>query len=106
MTLTDVELEYPNCPQGCAANDRRLFEARDRLNGLPGTFGIVQCQTCSLIRTAPRPTRRSIGLYYPEDYSPYSTSEITAAPVRRGRLSLMFRAIARRLIRLDTEVVP
>lgn len=104
MTFPDVE--YPNCPNGCAANDRRLFVARDRLHGVPGTFGVVQCQACSLIRTAPRPTRQSIGMYYPDDYGPYSTSEIAEPAGPRSPLNRALRAVARRLIQFKTECVP
>jgi SAM-dependent methyltransferase len=40
--------------------------AREWLFGLPGEFPIVQCETCTLVYLAERPTRDKLSEYYPE----------------------------------------
>jgi SAM-dependent methyltransferase len=65
------EVEAAACPLGCTGGQREILVGKDRLHGLPGAFPIVECATCGLWRTSPRPTRRSIGSYYPDDYQPY-----------------------------------
>jgi 2-polyprenyl-3-methyl-5-hydroxy-6-metoxy-1,4-benzoquinol methylase len=68
-------MEDARCPSGCAAGDRHVFEGRDRLQGLPGRFRVVQCEACGLMRTNPRPTPASMSLYYGDSYPPYTTSQ-------------------------------
>lgn len=99
-------LEDIACPMGCLRNDRPLFTARDRLHGLPGTFPVVRCCECGLIRTTPRPTASSIGFYYPSNYSPYATSKPQTEPARRGWLSRSVRWLVRNCVRMNTESVP
>lgn len=70
-----VELEDQACPLGCSRADSVVFEARDRLHGLPGDFRIVKCRHCGLMRTNPRPTAATIGYYYPDIYGPYAEAE-------------------------------
>ncbi len=53
-------------------NHTALYEGRDRLHGLGGSFGLVKCQQCGLIYLNPRPTREDMGRYYPPDYEPYA----------------------------------
>jgi SAM-dependent methyltransferase len=62
-----------NCPcANCgAAEHSTMFAAADRLHNLPGSFTVVRCRLCGLMRTNPRPTSRSIRRFYPEDYGPY-----------------------------------
>lgn len=69
-----VEMENVSCPLGCGAGDRPVLVGHDRLHGLPGDFDVVQCTACGLVRTNPRPTRNSIGYYYPADYSPHRSN--------------------------------
>jgi 2-polyprenyl-3-methyl-5-hydroxy-6-metoxy-1,4-benzoquinol methylase len=87
----DVVFEDCACPLGCVRGEQELFVARDRLHGLPGTFRLVRCLSCGLIRTNPRPAATSMGLYYPEDYAPHHTTKVQV-----GGRSL--RAEARRLL--------
>lgn len=72
----DVELEDRDCPLGCTHDDEILFSSRDRINNLPGSFYVVKCNQCGLLRTNPRPTRDTISFYYPESYGPYHSTEV------------------------------
>jgi 2-polyprenyl-3-methyl-5-hydroxy-6-metoxy-1,4-benzoquinol methylase len=108
MTPPNIQLESASCPNGCAGGDKFLFNARDRINGLPGDYTLQQCKSCRLVRTSPRPTPSSIGYYYPDNYGPYGSTEVqdqTVTP-KRGALFRLARAVARRTIRLNTEVLP
>lgn len=59
----------------CGANDTELvYEVKDRLMRLPGTFSLVRCQQCGLVYLNPRPTMKEIGHYYPEEYGPYKVT--------------------------------
>jgi 2-polyprenyl-3-methyl-5-hydroxy-6-metoxy-1,4-benzoquinol methylase len=78
MTACEPQLEYSPCPVGCPQADDLVLVGVDRLHHLPGTFKVVRCRTCGLMRTDPRPTEESMGMYYPEDYSPYARTRIAA----------------------------
>lgn len=67
----NVTLESTQCPNSCNVNDIYIFSGYDRLHGVSGYFNVVQCVTCGLQRTNPRPTAETIGFYYPDDYAPY-----------------------------------
>ncbi|MGQ0431090.1 MAG: class I SAM-dependent methyltransferase [Microthrixaceae bacterium] len=55
-----------------------MFPTRDRLHGLPGTFALVRCDGCGLVRLSPRPTPQALGAYYPgEDYLPHKVDGFT-----------------------------
>lgn len=57
------------CPLCASGRAKLLFWNFDRLHGLPGKFGIVECETCKLVRLSPRPLKEFLGFYYPEgDY--------------------------------------
>lgn len=43
----------------------------DRLHKNLGKFAVVECLKCGLRYTNPRPTRKAIAAFYPEDYGPY-----------------------------------
>jgi 2-polyprenyl-3-methyl-5-hydroxy-6-metoxy-1,4-benzoquinol methylase len=64
-------LEETSCCLGCEKLDDLVCNSRDLLHNFPGLFNIVKCRKCSLMRTNPRPSVDSIGLYYPFDYGPY-----------------------------------
>jgi SAM-dependent methyltransferase len=83
-----VRLEDAPCPLGCPEGDETLFQGTDTLHGLPGTFTVVRCRGCGLRRTNPRPAPESIGVYYPETYSPYAPK--TAA---RGAVGALLRRL-------------
>jgi SAM-dependent methyltransferase len=72
-TLSRVEWEESTCPLCDSGIWSLLLEAPDRLpaegNGL--WFAVVQCQNCGLCFTNPRPSRATIGQFYPESYRPH-----------------------------------
>jgi SAM-dependent methyltransferase len=86
-----VELESVGCPMGCGPAATKLAVGRDRLHGVPGTFVVVRCDTCGLMRTDPRPTMATVGAYYPGDYGPHE-GVATAAPVS-GRFARLLMAL-------------
>ena len=67
----EVRLESVPCPLGCPPDNELVVTGRDRLHDLPGTFSVVRCRGCGLLRTDPRPTVGTIGFYYPEAYAPH-----------------------------------
>jgi SAM-dependent methyltransferase len=79
-----VHLEHSACAF-CASGERRtVLTGSERQYGLPGLFSVVACTRCGLMRTDPRPTRDSIHLYYPREYSPYlTTADETTSIARR-----------------------
>jgi 2-polyprenyl-3-methyl-5-hydroxy-6-metoxy-1,4-benzoquinol methylase len=58
------------------------------------------------MRTDPRPTADTIGVYYPENYGPYLGTQIAARRHSRGRLRRALRAVYGAVFRFNTEVVP
>jgi SAM-dependent methyltransferase len=46
---------------------------RDRLHDAPGSFDVVRCLRCGLVRTSPRPTPETIGAHYPPSYTAYGS---------------------------------
>ena len=73
-----IELELlTSCP-GCGSEGLQpLFTAADTLHQLPGEWCIHRCRGCGLMLTSPRPDRRAIAAYYPEDYQPFSAPHAT-----------------------------
>ncbi len=72
MTISPpIELETVACSHCGSRSTRPLYESRDRLHGLPGSYTVVRCRQCSLVYLNPRPTMSSLTAYYPEDYSCY-----------------------------------
>lgn len=80
-----------------------LVTGHDRIHRLPGTFQVVRCVSCGLVRTDPRPTTASLPSYYPNDYAPYRTTLVNhSASRRRGGWSSWFA----RILKLDARIVP
>jgi len=96
-----VQIEDVPCPMGCPGPDTEIARSWDRLHGVSGTFTVVRCDACGLMRTTPRPTLETIGIYYPQAYSPHLAT--TAAP-RAGLLKRL--AIALRLDGTKSLVPP
>ena len=71
---SEVELESKSCPISGTIDDEFCLKGFDRLHNLPGEFTIVKSKQSGLLRTNPRPSPRSIGYYYPDDYGPYKSS--------------------------------
>ncbi|MCC5958870.1 MAG: class I SAM-dependent methyltransferase [Rhodobacteraceae bacterium] len=49
-----------------------LFHGSDRRHPLPGIFTMIRCRACGHVYLSPRPAPSSIGMYYPDTYSPYT----------------------------------
>ncbi len=96
-------LEDKPCPNGCAKNDRVVLEGQDRLHDIPGRFKIVACNHCGLLRTNPRPTPETIGIYYPSDYGPYQ--DITQ-PIAQIKSNSKFKLFVAKLLNMDSRVLP
>jgi SAM-dependent methyltransferase len=93
----EVQLERAACPMGCSDGDEPVITARDRLHDLPGTFTVVRCKRCGLMRTDPRPDSKTIGFYYPADYAPH---HVSFPPARRAsRKPMSWRRRARKTVR-------
>ena len=97
-----LQLESRPCPMGCEGSDILVLTGRDRIHGIPGEFQVVRCGHCGLMRTNPRPTPFTIGLYYPDDYGPYASTEVA---VVAPSTSSVKRAL-RRMLKLEARRTP
>ena len=52
----------------------RLFESRDRVHKLPGSFTIFRCQRCQAIFIQPWLNNQELAVYYPDHYGRYRHS--------------------------------
>jgi 2-polyprenyl-3-methyl-5-hydroxy-6-metoxy-1,4-benzoquinol methylase len=104
-SMTGIEMEDVACPLGCPKDDEPVLAGRDLLHELPGIFAVVRCRTCGLMRTNPRPTRATIGGYYPEDYGPYRGTRVTATTSGPRRLSSLRNAV-KEVLELNTMRLP
>lgn len=67
----EPELETISCDL-CGSDDTDLvFEERDYLHRIDGTFRLVRCRQCGLMYLNPRPSPEEMARYYPEDYAPH-----------------------------------
>jgi 2-polyprenyl-3-methyl-5-hydroxy-6-metoxy-1,4-benzoquinol methylase len=100
---SNVALEDVSCPMGCAREDEIVVASRDRISGIGGSFSVVRCRSCGLSRTNPRPTRETIGAYYPDAYAPYQyTKAVVASRAPRS----LARRLGRRLIQFNSDRLP
>lgn len=100
-----IKMEQVPCPLGCSAGDRHVVTAPERLHGLPGTFQVVRCRQCGLMRTNPRPTLDSLHIYYPDNYGPYESTRVqskTATP----RYLPGWKRILRKLVDANSQCMP
>lgn len=79
-----IRWENTNCPM-CDAVDAATacLGAPDRLYGAPGEFQLVRCRRCGHVYLNPRPTRDSIGSFYPDHYGPHHLLESVRAATER-----------------------
>ena len=67
----DFEWEHSSC-SWCEENQTEpLFKGPDRLLRLPGSFQVVRCSKCGLMRQNPRLKWDSLQHYYPDSYPSY-----------------------------------
>ncbi len=107
--LDDSGLEDAPCPMGCPPSDSILFEAADRLHGLPGSFKIVRCEHCGLMRTNPRPHPGKMADYYPNSYGPHQYTRVKSAAVHKAvqlQAAVMARRRLKKLMPLHTTTLP
>lgn len=68
----------------CKADDYELmFELKDYLHHIEGTFRLVRCRRCGLIYLNPQPTREELRKYYPNDYHAYKPLSSVSSPFER-----------------------
>lgn len=73
--ISTSAVEVPDCPScGCSEASSLYVDIHDGLLALDGTFGVVECARCGLVRTSPRPTPEAITRYYPDDYVAYAAT--------------------------------
>jgi SAM-dependent methyltransferase len=87
-----VELEGVDCLLCSGQDHETVIVARDSFTRIGGSFRVVRCRSCQLTFTNPRPTERSIGLFYPESYSCYAERE---SPGKKALQRRFLRAILR-----------
>ena len=68
-TPEGVILEHVVCALCGQDGAPPILQGRDIRRGVPGEFRVVRCKNCGLAYIDPRPTRETIGRYYPPDYS-------------------------------------
>lgn len=85
----------PSCDYCGQTAATLLFQGQDWMHGLPGTFSLVQCHHCGLIRQSPRLTWEALQRYYPEDYCPYQVTieQERAIPRRLDRRYGMWKRV-------------
>ncbi|VAX26915.1 Methyltransferase type 12 [hydrothermal vent metagenome] len=102
---SSITLESKPCPLGCSGEDHLVLIGRDRLQNLPGEFTILECNTCGLMRTNPRPTPESMGFYYPDSYGPYQGTRVDL-PEQTVKILLKAKQLAKRLFEFNTFRLP
>ena len=100
-----VDLESSPCPLGCGKGDTIVVTGCDRINHLPGTFQVVQCVHCGLMRTDPRPTPETMGFYYPDDYGPYRGTTVNPG-IKDGEYLSFWRKWVKGVFRFNTTRLP
>lgn len=65
------ELEVVNCDLCGSMAGSLLLRGDDSRYGVSGTFAVVRCEVCDLVRVSPRPTLDSLSHYYPVEYEPH-----------------------------------
>ncbi len=103
----NIALENRGCPIGCDGGDDIVLSGHDRLHGLPGEFTLVRCRRCGLMRTNPRPTPETIGLYYPDDYGPYQGTRVDLSDVSSRRRAYSYlKRLGRAALQTNTQCLP
>jgi len=69
-----MSAELSNCPLCEKVDFKPIYLARDRHYGIPGTYRIVQCATCSLMFLNPMYSDEELSALYPADYYAYQNN--------------------------------
>jgi 2-polyprenyl-3-methyl-5-hydroxy-6-metoxy-1,4-benzoquinol methylase len=102
---TPVTLESTSCPLCGSDNDEVVLTGHDRLHGVPGEFNVVKCRSCQLMRTNPRPTAATMGVYYPADYGPYVGTQV-GVQHPSSKLAKVVKKALRRLFNDNSQKLP
>ena len=105
--MIEVAMEDVGCPLGCPRSDEFVLTGRDLLHDLPGTFTVVRCLSCGLMRTNPRPVASAMQLYYPDDYGPHLNTRVTTANgATAGEPFSKIRPMIKRLFEFNSTRLP
>jgi SAM-dependent methyltransferase len=69
-----VSAQVQNCPLCGEVDHRQRYQTTDRHYGIPGTFGIVQCNSCELMFLSPMYSDDELCAMYPNDYYAYQSN--------------------------------
>lgn len=94
----------------CKSDDYELmFELKDYLHHIEGTFRLVRCRRCGLMYLNPQPTREELKKYYPSDYHAYKPLSSVDSPFKRldryYGIDKRCRAVAKRLKRRKGRIL-
>ena len=82
-----------------------LFDARDRLHGIGGTFTYVRCTKCGLVYMNPQVVPEDTEKLYPADYAPHTTTgKKTGSGIRSLQNKIMKIPVIGRLLKGVTNV--
>lgn len=81
-------MEHVDCALCHIDKPKLLFESSDMLFEEKGTFNIVQCLDCGFVYLNPRPSRREMAHYYPDDQY-YTCSPMPAQASLKSRIKRM-----------------
>jgi len=100
-----IKTEKISCNLCGSEDSKLLFEARDRLHGIEGTFSYVRCSECGLVYMNPQVVPEETGKLYPSDYAPHSTSaKGIAATIRSLYNRLIKTPVIAQLVKWITNV--
>ena len=91
------EQEEVLCPLCNASESELVLEGQDIMYNRPGNYRVVRCRSCSLEYVNPRPTFKSLGVHYPDDYFCYQPVDDSPAFLRPVLKSFSRGAAERRL---------
>jgi 2-polyprenyl-3-methyl-5-hydroxy-6-metoxy-1,4-benzoquinol methylase len=83
VTSASVIWEETNCLLCGGSRWTTLLEAPDRQSLAGLWFAVVQCQDCGLCFTNPRPHRRTLDQFYPDQYKPHQIKDKKPSILRR-----------------------
>src|SRR5271169_3344774 len=69
-----VLLPAPGACSCCGGEGGRVLmkECHDLLHGVAGSWSLIECSTCGLIRTDPMPADDQLAALYPSGYGPHT----------------------------------
>ena len=78
------------CP-ACGGRDFSLaFDAADHHYGISGTWKIIRCRACGLLRLDPIPTEDELNSFYREDYYSFQPVNSPTGSIRQGLVSAIY----------------